>query len=55
MTKSLDELTIEAGNIIHYNGMPFILSSPAVVLGRKGNMELAKAMNQVSDEGPSRG
>ena len=39
---NLDEVTLEAGEVIHYRGMPFRLKDKTVLLGRDENFSIAK-------------
>jgi hypothetical protein len=43
MSEQLDQITLKAGTVIHYRGMPFVIPRDTVVEGRRANFDLVEA------------
>lgn len=47
---ALDKVTLPAGAVIHYRGMPFRLPVETVVEGRAANLALANAVHKQTSQ-----
>lgn len=48
--KNLEVLKLDAGTLIHVNGIPFQLTSETDVLGVKSNLDIAADLSEIPDK-----
>lgn len=48
IAEPMEEITLPAGEVVHYNGIPFRLATNTSVWGRSDNYEIARSWESLS-------